>query len=110
MNAPRRVVLLIMLVTALAAGGCKASVGIGDKEVAEADIEQQAADQLAAEVHQPAPDIDCPGPLKAEKGATLACVLSVKGDTARYPVTITATGVADGKVDFDAKVGDKPLP
>ena len=90
---------------ALTLAGCS-----GEKQVAEAEVEEQAATQLAAQVNQPKPDIDCPGPLKAEVGATLDCVLTVQGDAQRFPVTVTATSIEGDKVNFDVQVGDAPLP
>lgn len=90
---------------AIALAGCS-----GKKEVSASEVEEQAATQLAAQVNAPKPNVDCPGPLKAEVGATLDCVLTAEGDPTRYPVKIEVTSVEDEKVNFSVEVGDSPLP
>lgn len=90
---------------ALTLAGCS-----GEKQVSEAEVEEQAATQLAAQVNQPKPNIDCPGPLKAEVAASLDCVLTVTGDTERFPVKVTVTSIEGDTVKFDVKVGDAPIP
>ncbi|MEN9645008.1 MAG: hypothetical protein RL238_1677 [Actinomycetota bacterium] len=85
---------------------CSASVSVGD-DVSEKEVERQAAEQLAATVDNGVtPIIDCPGDLKAEVGAVLTCELSVEGDDATFPVTITVTEVKDGTAFFDIEVGE----
>ena len=93
----------LLLVAALLAG-CSS----GDKTVDRADVEKEAATQLAAQVNQPEPDISCPDDLDAKVGATMECELSVKGDDAVYPVHIKVTSVKDGDAKFDVEVGDTP--
>jgi hypothetical protein len=95
-----------LVALALALAGCSSGTG----EVAEKEVEEQAATQLAAKVNQPKPNIDCPGGLKAEAGAKLDCVLTAEGDPARYPVAVTVTSVEDENVKFDIQVGDAPIP
>lgn len=95
----------VLAVLALGLAGCS----FGEKEVAEAEVEEQVATQLAAQTNNPKPDIDCPGPLKAEVGATLECVLSVQGDTDRYPVKVEVKSVDAKKASFDIEVGDQPI-
>lgn len=96
----------VLAVLAIGLAGCS----FGEKEVSEAEIEEQVATQLAAQVTtQPKPDIDCPGPLKAEVGATLDCVLSVQGEPDRYPVKVEVKSVEDDKATFDIEVGNEPI-
>lgn len=103
---------MVLAAGLLTFAGCKASVKVGADEVSEAAVEEQASLQLAKQVGHTPPDIDCPGPLKAEKGATIECVLSVRSEPTRYPVTITVTSIDKGteNANFDIKVGEKPLP
>lgn len=95
--------------TALLLTGCGGSVSIGEKTVSKADVETQAAKQLAAEVNQPEPKITCPGDLKAEVDATLECTLVAAGATTEYPVTIKVTSVEDGTAKFAIEVGQAPV-
>lgn len=91
---------------------CSASVSVGGSdEVSQADIEKQVAVQLATQQNQPEPKITCPGPLKAELGATLDCTLLAQGETAVYPVhvVVTATDDGAGELEFTAKVGEEPI-
>lgn len=90
-----------MLVAALL-GSCSPNV------IAQAEVEEQTAKQLAAEVNQPEPNIDCPGDLEAEVGAKMECDLSVDGDEAVYPVFIEITRLNEGDADFKLEVGETP--
>ena len=101
--------LIAVLVAVLSLGACSAEGGVGEKVISEAELEAQVAAQLAAEVNQPEPDIDCPGELEADVGAQTMCELSVEGDEARYGVSVQVTKVADGKATFDLKVADEPI-
>lgn len=76
--------------------------------IAQADVEEQAAKELAAKFDQPEPNISCPGDLDAEVGAKIECDLSVDGDEDVYPVFIEVTRLNDGIADFDLKVGETP--
>ncbi|MEA2447496.1 MAG: hypothetical protein QOK47_1133 [Actinomycetota bacterium] len=80
----------------------------GGNAVAQAEVEKQAAKQLAAAVGQDEPNISCPGDLKAEVGTKMECDLSVEGDDAVYPVFIEVTGLNDGNAEFDIEVGETP--
>lgn len=80
----------------------------GQSEISEAELEASVARQLAEEVGQPEPDIDCPGPLEAEVGAEMECDLSVEGDDAVYPVFVEVTSVEDGTANYTVEVGDSP--
>ncbi|CAI7974143.1 DUF4333 domain-containing protein [Parafrankia sp. BMG5.11] len=91
---------------------CSGSVSIGGPDaVAEPELEQRVATALAEQMNQPVPNIDCPGNLAAEVDASIQCVLSVTGDTTRYPVDVRVTSVnGDDDVRFSAQVGTTPLP
>ena len=89
-----------------AAAGC--SGGGGENLIAQEDLEQEVATQLAAAVDQPEPNISCPGDLEAEVGATTECELSVDGDDAVYPVTVEVTSAEDGDAEFEIEVGETP--
>jgi hypothetical protein len=92
----------------LAAFGLGACSGTGT--VDQADVESEAATQLAEAVGSDTePDIACPGDLTAEVGETMVCELSVEGDTAVYEVTIEVTEVDGGDTSFDVQVADEPL-
>ncbi len=52
----------------------------GAGSIEEAEVEASVAAELAAELDQPEPNIDCPSDLKAEVGATMECELTVDGD------------------------------
>lgn len=90
-----------MFVVALSAS-CSANV------IAQAEVEEEAAKELAAAVNQPEPNISCPSDLEAEVGAKMECDLSVDGDDAVYPVFIEVTRLNDGNAEFDVEVGETP--
>lgn len=97
---------------ALIATGCAGAlvlVGCGAKVVSESTVEANVAKQLAAQVNQPTPKIDCPGDLDAKVGASYQCKLTAQGDTAVYPVTVKVTSLKDGTARFSAEVGTAPL-
>ena len=81
----------------------------GQSEISEAELEATVATQLAEEVDQPEPNIDCPGPLAAEVGATTECELSVDGDDAVYPVAVEVTSIDGDSANFDIEVGTEPI-
>lgn len=107
----RRHLAVALAAFCLTAVGCSAEVGIGDNVISESDLEDEVAQQLAKQVNQPEPDIDCPDGLKAEVGASTQCVLSVKGDSDRYAVTVTVNEVDEStkEAHFDIEVGNEPL-
>lgn len=90
------------------AGVCLAAAACGAGAIDEAELETTVAAQLGEEAGQPPPDIDCPGDLDAEVGATMECDLSVEGDSAVYPVTVKVTSVEDGKANYSVEVGESP--
>ena len=82
----------------------------GTASVDQADVEAEAATQLAEAVGSDTePDIACPGDLTAEVGETLVCELSVEGDSEVYEVTIEVTEVDGDDVAFDVEVADEPI-
>ena len=96
-----------LFVTGLA--GCAlVTAACGAGAVKEADVESSVAAQLAEETDQPEPNIDCPGDLDAEVGATMECDLTVDGADAVYPVTVKVTSVEDGKANYSVEVGEAP--
>lgn len=98
----RRLLLILLAGFTLLGAACGAGA------VEESDVESSVAKQLAAETDQPEPDVDCPGDLKAEVGATMECDLTVDGDDAVYPVTVEVTSLEDGKANYSVEVGEAP--
>ena len=79
--------------------------GSGAPALAQADVEQQVSDQLAAQVGQTPDDITCPGDLPAEVGATMTCLLTAGTDTIDVYLTVTTVDGMD--VGYDIKVADQ---
>lgn len=75
----------------------------GQATVPAADVEQQVATQLEAQVGQAPDSVTCPGDLPAQMGAKLECELTAGGDT--LPVFVTVTAVNGTDVNFDIEVG-----
>ena len=86
---------VLVVVATSSASAIFLSACCGASTVPKADVEKQAAVQLAKEVDEPEPDVTCPDDLDAEVDATLECTLVAEGDTVEYPVTITVTSVKD---------------
>ena len=101
-NRSRRMLAVILAGLALSAAACGAGA------IEEADVEASVAEQLAEETGQAEPNIDCPGDLDAEVGATMECDLTVDGDDAVYPVTVEVTSVEDGTANYSVEVGEAP--
>lgn len=80
--------------------------GTGQLAVAKADVEEQAATELAAQVGRRPAAITCPSDLPARVGATLRCTLHDDGTT--FGLTVTVTAVAGTDVKFDVKVDSQP--
>lgn len=102
MTSKRALLLTLLAGFTLTAAACGAGA------VPEADVESSVAKQLAAETDQPEPDIDCPGDLDAEVGASMECDLTVDGDDNVYPVTVKVTSIEDGKANYSVEVGEAP--
>lgn len=90
------------------AGFAVVAAACGAGPIEESDVESSVAAQLAEKADQPEPDIDCPGDLDAEVGATMECDLTVEGDDAVYPVTVEVTSVKDGRANYSVEVGEPP--
>ena len=101
-NRSRRFLICALAGFALFAAACGAGA------IEESEVEASVAAQLAEETDQPEPDIDCPGDLDAEVGATMECDLTVEGDEAVYPVTVEVTSVKDGTANYSVEVGEAP--
>ncbi|WP_148058903.1 DUF4333 domain-containing protein [Bogoriella caseilytica] len=82
--------------------------GCGGAVVEQGEVEAQVADQLEQMVGQ-RPNVDCPGDLEAEVGATMDCVLSEDGHPDEYLVSLTVTSVEDGVASWDFQVADEPM-
>ena len=65
-------------------------------------VEQKVSSALAQKFGQTPDDVSCPKDLRAEKGATVRCVLTAGSD--KLGVTVTTTSVHDGRIRFDAQV------
>lgn len=96
------------LLLAALAGLAVVTAACGAGAIEESDVEASVATQLAEETDQPEPNIDCPGDLDAEVGATMECDLTVDGDDAVYPVTVEVTSVEDGTANYSVEVGEAP--
>jgi hypothetical protein len=78
----------------------------GAKEVPKEEVEKQAMAVLTKTVGKEAPQITCPGNLKAEVGTVMVCGMPLEGKT--YDVNIKVTEVEGGNAKFDVAVADKP--
>ena len=79
----------------------------GGGVIEEADVEASVAAELAAELDQPEPNIDCPGDLKAEVGASMECELTVDGDEETVlPVAVKVESIEDGTANYSVEVGE----
>jgi hypothetical protein len=78
----------------------------GPKEVPKEEVEKQAMAVLTKTVGQQAPQITCPGNLKAEVGTAMVCSIPLEGKT--FDVNIKVTAVEGGNAKFDVAVADKP--
>ncbi len=80
--------------------GC--TFGTQPKAISAPTLEKKVSAALAKQVGQTPDAVSCPRDLKAEKGATVRCVLTAGAD--RLGVTVTTTSVDDGRVRFQAEV------
>lgn len=85
-----------------------AVVACGEGAVKKEDVEKIAMDQLTASAGKQAPQVTCPGDLKAKVGTTMICTLPV--DTKVYEVTLKVTSVEGNVTKFDITVADNPRP
>lgn len=98
MHQPLRVGFAVLGLLALSA--------CGPKEVPKAEVEKQAMEVLTKTVGQQAPQITCPGNLKAEVGTAMVCSIPLEGKT--YDVNVKVTAVDGSNAKFDVAVADKP--
>ena len=105
----RKTILILVFGSAAMLSSCSASVSVGTPQLSQAQVESEAANQLAAQVHQPVPTVVCPGPLDAKVGTTMSCTLTAQGATVSYPVQIVVNRVAGGQVYFTSQVGTNPI-
>jgi hypothetical protein len=96
----------VAALAAVALAGCSGEVSIGEKQVSQDQVEQNARTQLTKAVGQQAPPIDCPDDLKAEVGAKMTCTMQLDGKP--YDVLIDVTSVEGDDVKYDVKVADEP--
>jgi hypothetical protein len=97
--------VLALAIASAAAAGC------GDDDgdtISRAEVEREAAAELAAITGQDEPNISCPDDLAEEVGATTECELTVEGDDTAYPVFVEVTSVEGGTVSFSVEVGEAP--
>ena len=91
--------LALVVLGSLSIFGCQ-------KQVPKAEVEKQAMATLTAAVGQQAPQITCPGDLKAEVGATMTCSMPIDGKN--VDVNVKVTSVDGSSAKFDVAVADKP--
>ena len=96
----RRALALAVCSLALVAG-CG-----GPSEVSTDDLEQEVTTQLADQADLPLDTTTCEGPLPAQTDATVRCE-GATDDGSRYGILVTATGVDDDTVAFDAEVDER---
>jgi hypothetical protein len=84
--------------------------GCGKKVVPQSTVETQVATQVAAEVHQPKPNVSCPGDLDAKVGATMTCVLTPQNSTTSFNVTVKVNSISNGTAHFGISVASTPNP
>ncbi|PRX99886.1 uncharacterized protein DUF4333 [Allonocardiopsis opalescens] len=70
------------------------------------EVASQVSSELAAQVGYEPEEVTCPEDLPAEVGASIRCELTHEGTT--LGVTVTASAVEGGQVDFDIQVDDQP--
>ncbi|NKQ56465.1 DUF4333 domain-containing protein [Amycolatopsis sp. K13G38] len=75
--------------------------------VAKDTLEQGITDTLTKAVGQRPDKVECPGPIKAEAGQTMRCVLTA-GST-RYGLSATITSYENGTAHYRAQVDQQPM-
>lgn len=101
-RAPLAAVLI--LCAGLALPGC--SSGGQQQTISKQTVEQGIADALQKQVGDRPDTVTCPGPLKAEAGASERCQLTAAG--LRYGVTATITSYQNGTANYQVKVDSQP--
>ncbi|MFJ6610210.1 DUF4333 domain-containing protein [Streptomyces sp. NPDC091289] len=89
----------------LVVAGCSVSVG-SPKAVSKDEVAKQASAALSKKIGREVDDVTCEDDLKAKKGETTRCELTVGGQ--KQGMTATAASVDGDKVKIDFKVDDAP--
>ena len=85
----------------LSLGACGAGAVEGE------ELAESVSTELGKEVGQEPDEVVCPESLEAEVGAETRCTLTHEGVS--YGVTVTATEVDGGDVNFDIQVDEEPM-
>lgn len=97
--------LLAAALPLLLVAGC----GAGKRTISTTTLEATISKELAAQVHQPGPRIDCPKDLDAKVGARETCVLTDTTTHARLPVSVRVKTVGDQRATYSIVVGKTRL-
>lgn len=109
MKSTRGILTIALVGGAAILSACSASVSVGGKSIDEAKLEEQVATQLQEQVGaDEAPNIDCPGDLKAEVDKVMHCTLTTNDSEDEYDVRVTVTSVEGKNAKFDIEVADEP--
>jgi Domain of unknown function (DUF4333) len=111
MSLSVRKTALTVCCVAFALTGCSAKVSVTqEKTLSQQAVEQGITDALTQQVGRKPDSVACPGPLKAEVGQSLRCVLT--GDGVKYGVaaTVTSFDSATNKANFHVQVDNQPMP
>lgn len=93
------------VLSVLVVAGCSVSVG-SPKAVSKDEVAKQASAALSKKIGREIDDVTCEDDLKAKKGETTRCELTVGGQ--KQGMTATATSVDGDTVKMDFKVDDAP--
>lgn len=97
----RRLPLLAVPLLALSLSACGANA-VGTDE-----LEDKVVNMVEDETGDTPDAVDCPDELPAEEDESVRCTYEMLGY--EIGVTLTATSVDDGKVDFRLEVDDEPM-
>lgn len=91
-------------------GGALLLGGCGQGAVSRSQLQSDISKQVAAQVHLPAPKVDCPKDLPGKVGASERCVLTdPSAGHPRLPVDVRVDSVNGSRVNFKIQVGRTPL-
>lgn len=102
-----------MLKSTYAAIGATALAGLflagcsGSNSLTADQVSTEITEQLAAQFDR-SPEVDCPGSLEGEVGATMTCTLFDDEFGEEYEVYVEVTSVEGGKINFSVEVADEP--
>lgn len=103
MTAKRAISGAFAVAALMATTACSASFYIGSS-MDEDDVERQLSKALEGQTGTRPDEVDRPGDLKGEKGATLTCV--IQDSSNKIPVTPTVTEVDGSDLRFRYEVAD----